>query len=85
MKIDLHSLTLSDAKLKAQVSVAEAWSQALSKVELVHGHNLGTVIKDYIQNDEGLASDIRRIYPEILDFNLEDKGLGSTIVKFKRR
>jgi len=85
MKIDLHSLTFSDAKLKAQVSVAEAWSQALSKVELVHGHNLGTVIKDYIQNDEGLASDIRRIYPEIPNFNLEDKGLGSTIVKFKRR
>ena len=52
MKIDLHSLTLSDAKLKAQVSVAEAWSQALPKVELVHGHNLGTVIKDYIQNTE---------------------------------
>ena len=85
MKIDLHSLTLSDAKLKAQVSVAEAWSQALPKVELVHGHNLGTVIKDYIQNERGLREDIRRIYPEISEIILSDKGLGSTIVKFKRR
>ena len=85
MKIDLHSLTLSDAKLKAQVSVAEAWSQALPKVELVHGHNLGTVIKDYIQSIGGLQEDIRRIYPEISELILSDKGLGSTIVKFKRR
>ena len=85
MKIDLHGLSLIDAKLKAQVSVAEAWSKAITKVELVHGHNLGTVIKDYVQDEIGLSSDIKRIYPEISAFNLEDKGLGSTIVKFKRR
>jgi len=85
MKIDLHGLSLIDAKQKAQVSVAEAWSKALVKVELVHGHNLGTAIKDYIHSNTGLFTDIKRIYPEVSDFKLEDKGLGSTIVKFKRR
>ena len=83
MKVDLHGLPLSEAKLKSQVSVAEAWSNSSSKLELVHGHNLGTAIKDYIQQG-GLFADIERIYPEIPNLILKDKGLGSTIVKFKR-
>ena len=44
MKVDLHGLPLSEAKLKSQIAVAEAWSDSQSKLELVHGHNLGTVI-----------------------------------------
>ena len=85
MKVDLHGLPLSEAKLKSQISVGEAWADSIPKIELVHGHNLGTVIKDYIQNERGLREDIRRIYPEISEIILSDKGLGSTIVKFKRR
>ena len=56
----------------------------LSKIELVHGHNLGTAIKDYIQNENGLSEDMERIYPEIPSLMLSDKGLGSTVVRFKR-
>ena len=85
MKVDLHGLPLLDAKLKSQISVAEAWHSLKSSIELVHGHNLGTVIKDYIQREEGLQSDIMRIYPEISPLKLSDKGLGSTIVKFRRK
>ena len=85
MKVDLHGLPLSEAKLKSQISVGEAWADSISKIELVHGHNLGTAIKDYIQSIGGLQEDIRRIYPEISELILSDKGLGSTIVKFKRR
>ena len=85
MKVDLHGLPLLDAKLKSQISVAEAWHSSKSSIELVHGHNLGTVIKDYIQREEGLQSDIMRIYPEISSLKLSDKGLGSTIVKFRRK
>ena len=85
MKVDLHGLPLSEAKLKSQISVAEAWADSLSKIELVHGHNLGTVIKEYIQGKEGLSKDINHIYPEISELILKDKGLGSTVVKFKRR
>ena len=83
MKVDLHGLPFSEAKLRAQISVGEAWADSLAKIELVHGHNLGTAIKDYIQHG-GLISDIERIYPEIPNLILKDKGLGSTIVKFKR-
>jgi len=84
MKVDLHGLPLSEAKLKAQISVGEAWADSLSKIELVHGHNLGTAIKDYIQNKSGLRDDMIRIYPEIPSLILSDRGLGSTIVRFKR-
>ena len=84
MKVDLHGLPLSEAKLKAQISVGEAWADSLSKIELVHGHNLGTAIKDYVQNKSGLREDMTRIYPEIPSLILNDKGLGSTIVRFKR-
>ena len=84
MRVDLHGLPLSDAKLKSQVAVAEAWESSRLFIELVHGHNLGTVIKDYVQRANGLQSDVRRIYPEISKLKLSDKGLGSTIIKFKR-
>ena len=84
MKVDLHGLPLSEAKLKAQISIGEAWADSLSKIELVHGHNLGTAIKDYVQNKSGLREDMTRIYPEIPSLILNDKGLGSTIVRFKR-
>ena len=49
MRVDLHGLPLSDAKLKSQIAVAEAWESSQPSIELVHGHNLGTVIKDYVQ------------------------------------
>ena len=84
MKVDLHGLPLSEAKLKVQISVGEAWADSLSKIEIVHGYNLGTAIKDYIQNKNGFRDDMKRIYPEIPSLILNDKGLGSTIVRFKR-
>jgi len=84
MKVDLHGLPFSEAKLRAQISVGEAWADSLSKIELVHGYNLGTSIKDYIQNKDGLREDMQKIYPEIPSLILHDKGLGSTIVRFKR-
>ena len=54
MRVDLHGLPFSDAKLKTQIAVAEAWESSSKSIELVHGYNLGTVIKDYVQLEEGL-------------------------------
>tara|TARA_B100001123_G_C14825425_1_gene833977 strand:- start:325 stop:582 length:258 start_codon:yes stop_codon:yes gene_type:complete len=84
MRVDLHGLPLSEAKLRAQIAIGEAWTDAISSIELIHGHNLGTAIKDYIQQDDGLRNDMQIVYPEIPSLKLTDKGLGSTIVKFKR-
>ena len=84
MKVDLHGLPLSEAKLRSQVAIGEAWINAISCVELIHGHNLGTAIRDYIQQYEGLRQDIETVYPEVPTLKLSDNGLGSTIVKFKR-
>ena len=85
MRVDLHGLPLSEAKLKSQIAVAEAWESLQPSIELVHGHNLGTVIKDYVQRENGLQRDIKRIYPEISKLKLSDKGLGSTLIKFRRK
>ena len=85
MRVDLHGLPFSDAKLRAQIVVAEAWESSSKSVELVHGYNLGTVIKDYVQSHVGLQKDIKHIYPEIPSLKLSEKGLGSTMIKFKRR
>lgn len=83
MRVDLHGLPLLDAKLKSQIAVAQAWQSSQSSIELIHGHNLGTVIKDYVQGENGLQRDIKRIYPEISKLKLSDNGLGSTVIKFK--
>lgn len=85
MKVDLHGLPLSEAKLRAQIAIAEAWTNAISSIELIHGHNLGTAIKDYIQQEDGLRKDIEIVYHEIPRLKLSDNGLGSTIVRFKRQ
>jgi len=85
MRVDLHGLPLSGAKLKSQIAVAKAWESSRSSIELVHGHNLGTVIKDYVQRENGLQKDIKRIYPEISKLKLSDNGLGSTLIKFSRK
>ena len=52
MRVDLHGLPFSEAKLKTQIAVAEAWVSSSKSIELVHGYNLGTVIKDYVQSYE---------------------------------
>ena len=61
MRVDLHGLPFSEAKLKTQITVAEAWESSSKSVELVHGYNWGTVIKDYVQSHEGLQKDIKRL------------------------
>ena len=84
MRVDLHGLPLSEAKIKSQISVAEAWSQSNYSIELIHGYHLGNAIKDYIQNENGLRRDIEIIYPEVSKLKLKDKGLGATMVSFRR-
>ena len=84
MRIDLHGLPLSEAKMKSQISVAEAWSTSNSSIELIHGYHLGNIIKDYIQDEDGLRRDIENIYPEVLILKLKDKGLGATVISFRR-
>ena len=84
MKVDLHGLPLYEAKIRSQVAVGEAWTNAISSVELIHGHNLGTAIRDYIQQYEGLRLDIETVYPEVPTLKLSDNGLGSTVVRFKQ-
>jgi hypothetical protein len=51
---------------------------------LIHGYHLGNAIKDYIQNEDGLRRDIEIIYPEVSKLKLKDKGLGATMVSFRR-
>ena len=84
MRIDLHGLPLSEAKMKSQISVAEAWSTSNSSIELIHGYHLGNVIKDYIQDEDGLRRDIENIYPEVSILKLKNKGLGATVISFRR-
>ena len=84
MRIDLHGLPLSEAKMKSQISVAEAWSTSNSLIELIHGYHLGNVITDYIQDEDGLRRDIENIYPEVSILKLKDKGLGARVISFRR-
>ena len=80
MRVDLHGLPLSEAKLRAQIAIGEAWTDAISSIELIHGHNLGTAIKDYIQQENGLRKDIEMIYPEIPRLKFTDNGLGLSLI-----
>ena len=55
VSIDLHGLTLANAKEKIRKEFAKITNATKHQdrvVTLIHGHNNGTVIRDYIRNGE---------------------------------
>ena len=61
MKVDLHGLPLSEAKIGAQVAVGEAWTRAISSVELIHGIILEGLSKIIFSNTKAFEK-ILRLY-----------------------
>ena len=61
MQIDLHSLTLQNAKEIINQNIEFCINNNVYSLEIIHGYNNGNRIKNYLKNSKTLRSN----YPEI--------------------
>ena len=66
MKIDLHSMTLDEAKRYLYASIETALARGDLSVEVVHGFNRGTRLKTWVQHlDRTFHPEIARVRPSL--------------------
>ena len=70
MQIDLHSISLKSAKEIIIKNIEYCINNNISTLEIIHGFNSGTKIKNFLQNSKSLKEnykEIKEIQPDILN------------------
>ena len=78
MQIDLHNFTLKDAKEIINKNIEYCIKNNIYNLEIIHGFNNGSKIKNYLKNSKTLRNtyaDIKEIIPDLLNS-------GKTIIYF---
>lgn len=79
MQIDLHSISLKDAKNIIDTNIEFCIKNNISTLEIIHGFNNGSKIKNYLNNSKSL----KEKYPEIKDIQSNLINNGKTTIYFK--
>ena len=84
MQLDLHSFTLKEAKEIIKKEIINCYNNNINTLEIIHGYNNGTSIKNYLKNSKELRSlkEVKEIIPSLLNsgksiiyLNIKIKGL----------
>jgi len=85
MQIDLHNFTLKDAKEIINKNIEYCIKNNIYNLEIIHGFNNGSKIKNYLKNSKTLRNtypNIKEIIPDLLNsgkttiyFNIQIKRL----------
>ena len=70
MQIDLHNFTLKDAKEIINKNNEYCIKNNIYNLEIIHGFNNGSKIKNYLKNSKTLRNnypDIKEIIPDLLN------------------
>ena len=69
MQLDLHSFTLKDAKEIIKKEIINCYNNSINTLEIIHGYNNGTSIKNYLKNSKELRSlkEVKEIIPSLLN------------------
>ena len=78
MQIDLHSCPLQKAKEIIDKNIEYCIKNNINTLEIIHGYNNGTKIKDYLKNSNSL----RKKYPEIKEIIPDLLNSGKSIIYF---
>ena len=54
-----------------------------SKLDVIHGYNYGTAIRNFVRNPNGLRSKLRKHYPELPNVEIINQQPGMTSVYLK--
>jgi DNA-nicking Smr family endonuclease len=69
MQLDLHSFTLKEAKEIIKKEIINCYNNNINTLEIIHGYNNGTSIKNYLKNSKELRSlkEVKEIVPSLLN------------------
>ena len=69
MQLDLHSFTLKEAKEIIKKEIINCYNNNINTLEIIHGYNNGTNIKNYLKNSKELRSlkEVKEIIPSLLN------------------
>lgn len=69
MQLDLHSFTLKEVKEIIKKEIINCYNNNINTLEIIHGYNNGTSIKNYLKNSKELRSlkEVREIIPSLLN------------------
>ena len=69
MQLDLHSFTLKEAKEIIKREIINCYNNNINTLEIIHGYNNGTSIKNYLKNSKELRSlkEVKEIIPSLLN------------------
>lgn len=69
MQLDLHSFTLKEAKEIIKKEIINCYNNNINTLEIIHGYNNGTSIKNYLENSKELRSlkEVKEIIPSLLN------------------
>ena len=69
MQLDLHSFTLKEAKEIIKKEIINCYNNNINTLEIIHGYNNGTSIKNYLNNSKELRSlkEVKEIIPSLLN------------------
>ena len=69
MQLDLHSFTLKEAKEIKKKEIINCYNNNINTLEIIHGYNNGTSIKNYLKNSKELRSlkEVKEIIPSLLN------------------
>lgn len=78
MQIDLHNFTLKDAKEIINKNIEYCIKNNIYNLEIIHGFNNGSKIKNYLKNSKTL----RNTYPDIKEIISDLLNSGKTTIYF---
>ena len=69
MQLDLHSFTFKEAKEIIKKENINCYNNNINTLEIIHGYNNGTSIKNYLKNSKELRSlkEVKEIIPSLLN------------------
>lgn len=79
MQIDLHSFSLKEAKEIIIKNINYCIKNNISTLEIIHGYNNGSKIKNYLKTSQSLINN----YPEIKEIIPDLINSGKSIIYFK--
>ena len=80
--IDLHNTKLYNAQMEICESLIEAHCLGHDGLSMIHGYRNGQAIRNYIRNPKRLLKDVRKMYPEMPEIELDILSKAKTRARF---
>tara|TARA_B100000029_G_C17253998_1_gene843845 strand:- start:335 stop:607 length:273 start_codon:yes stop_codon:yes gene_type:complete len=82
-QIDLHNISLYNAKFDICEKLLEAHFLGTESIEFIHGYRNGQSIRNYIRKPGGLARDLKERYSELPEIIIYIVSEGRSRILFK--